>query len=472
MIFLIEYDRDSGLIVTLRPFEEAERRKAEDSRLELEVALNRRRISREVVLLEAETEEALRETHQRYFNDLAGLVKRELRLIAFLPWLRLDQTVSMGDVQFIPFRVSDVHKDEALHGLTMQFVKILSSYVDIRNKPVDRCTVVAMNRRQPAWNLTDEDFEEVREAASLLYLAAMAANEYFQQIRPYANRTMFDLYWQRFTEPVDYISMTARRREGELLMGGHKHGEVKFTIPVHADSRDPVSLDVGLVEALNKVLTGSPDLSRRLRPAVAFLSLANTDSDVMPPSAEVILMGSAFEQFLEAHGARDLSEKFSDRFLSFGSVTVDEALKARSGIVVDRKYAAAQKNWFVHRKWMEEFYQLRNDYVHGKTLSARTWGWAPLEHLVMAAFAFPLTVKLILSRHGYYTLNRRDREHCGALDLLLGSTDWREFAGSGMTVWQEKLLESGRKLAVSEATRALEEIHSDRHSEPDTPGTI
>ena len=74
MLFLIEYDRSKGEIVTFRRFGDAESRTAEQARLEMELDLNRRRVEREVVILEAENEEALRRTHRRYFEDLAQLV--------------------------------------------------------------------------------------------------------------------------------------------------------------------------------------------------------------------------------------------------------------------------------------------------------------------------------------------------------------------------------------------------------------
>jgi hypothetical protein len=74
MIFLIEYDRNRGHIVTFETFRDSERQKAEDSRLQMELALNHLEIEREVVILEADTEEALRRTHRRYFEDLAELV--------------------------------------------------------------------------------------------------------------------------------------------------------------------------------------------------------------------------------------------------------------------------------------------------------------------------------------------------------------------------------------------------------------
>ncbi len=76
MIFLIEYDRSSGKINSLVTFNDSERRKAEDSRLELELRLNRERIKREVVVLEATSEDALRLTHRHYFESIDELADR------------------------------------------------------------------------------------------------------------------------------------------------------------------------------------------------------------------------------------------------------------------------------------------------------------------------------------------------------------------------------------------------------------
>lgn len=73
MIFLIEYDRARGEMLRLETFPESERRAAEEARLDIEVGLNRDEIDREVVILEAESEEALRKTHRRYFENLTEL---------------------------------------------------------------------------------------------------------------------------------------------------------------------------------------------------------------------------------------------------------------------------------------------------------------------------------------------------------------------------------------------------------------
>ncbi len=74
MIFLIQYSRPEGIIVTYREFDDRDREKAANVRLEIELDLNRRGIDHEVVLLEAVSEEALRRTHRRYFEDASRIV--------------------------------------------------------------------------------------------------------------------------------------------------------------------------------------------------------------------------------------------------------------------------------------------------------------------------------------------------------------------------------------------------------------
>lgn len=74
MLFLIEYARDEGRIVSFEIFEDERSTLANSARLELELDLNRRGVEHEVVLLEAESEQALHRTHRRYFEDLSELV--------------------------------------------------------------------------------------------------------------------------------------------------------------------------------------------------------------------------------------------------------------------------------------------------------------------------------------------------------------------------------------------------------------
>jgi hypothetical protein len=75
MIFLIEYKRSEGRVISRRTFDDTQLRMAQDSRLELEIDLHRRGIDHEVVLLDAENEAALHLTHRRYFATLPELLQ-------------------------------------------------------------------------------------------------------------------------------------------------------------------------------------------------------------------------------------------------------------------------------------------------------------------------------------------------------------------------------------------------------------
>ena len=57
----------------MQTFDDAQARDAHDERLALELAGNREGIDREVVLLDAADEAAVRRTHRRYFASFAEL---------------------------------------------------------------------------------------------------------------------------------------------------------------------------------------------------------------------------------------------------------------------------------------------------------------------------------------------------------------------------------------------------------------
>jgi hypothetical protein len=76
VIFLLEYDRKQGRLTNFQQFPNLEHAQAAEMRLQTELDLRRRGIEREVLLLEADDEQALRRTHGRYFSDLKHLVAK------------------------------------------------------------------------------------------------------------------------------------------------------------------------------------------------------------------------------------------------------------------------------------------------------------------------------------------------------------------------------------------------------------
>ncbi len=171
----------------------------------------------------------------------------------------------------------------------------------------------------------------------------------------------------------------------------------------------------------------------------------------MTREAEAALMAFAFEQYFQANTARGLATKFDDLLILQSKTPVQTAQVQRPGIYPDPDplYTNAQLDWPVAKMWMNEFHQYRSTFAHGAGSSSRTWGWVPLEHLVMAAFVFPLIVKLGLAKEGHYSLTLDDKADCQSVDLLLSQSNWASCKGSSTSSkWQNILCDERRIYAL------------------------
>lgn len=234
------------------------------------------------------------------------------RTISFLPWLRISEQVCIGRFTFTPFLDRDGQTAESVREIADAVKTIVSGYVDLRGTAFGNCVLILDSQLTPSWDLPLSALSEARWAAAQLFLAAFSMNEYFVQVRQYSNSSMFTVYHQSFTLPIDSIAVNSRRRDGSLMVAGYRHGEMKFTVPVYADTIGEFrQFDLGLLTALERASSNGSAVLGRLRAALSFLSLANTDSDAMVPEAEIILMISAYEQLLAPSetGARHLAQE-------------------------------------------------------------------------------------------------------------------------------------------------------------------
>lgn len=78
MIFLIDYERKTGVLRKFKRFQDDQRAEAQRERLDIELSLNGSGESREVVLLEADHEETVRRSHRRYFETAREIVESML----------------------------------------------------------------------------------------------------------------------------------------------------------------------------------------------------------------------------------------------------------------------------------------------------------------------------------------------------------------------------------------------------------
>ena len=350
--------------------------------------------------------------------------------VIVLPFLRMRTGHTVAGVEFLPLRDGDGNVPAALETAVAPLERILSGYVDRQGTPFTNCVVATIPGK--GWDLSRDDGPAVMWGASLLFLASWACNDYFPRFRrSYVNSTMFRIIGQAYSGDMPVrIAISARRRDWETLGGGYKHGEVTFNLPVQCSIREPAVFDEDFLAGLSAAVAADSEVAGLLRTTLPFVELANTDDEFMTEHAEVILMASAYEQLLHGDASKyQLGKKLAALFGQFGSVTVADVQKVRSGITIDdsdTERAAAQPKWWVHQKWIEELYGMRNKVAHKGSYDGRPWGWTISEHLVMAAYVYPLAVKLLLEREGHYALTDTDRGGCRAVDQLLALAEWVE----------------------------------------------
>lgn len=404
--------------------------------------------------------------------------QRDHHLVLFLPFVRLKTSCTVAGVEFVPLRDADGKVPALLHSAVGPLEKILSGYIDRHGKPLDNCVVATIPGR--GWDLDRADFPVVTWAASLFFLASWSCNDHYPRFGgDYVNSSNFRLVGQAYSGSMPgYIAVSARRRDGSTTDGGYEHGEFKFSLPLQVSIREAACVDMKLLAALDAANSSGSTVIDRLRTALPFVELANTDDEFMTEHAEAILMGSAFEQLLAGDAsAYKLGKRFGELFGQFGSVTVDDARKERPDIQIDTstlEIAAAQPKWWVHRKWMEELYDVRSKVVHKGDHSSRSWGWQIGEHLVMAAHVFPLTVKLMLEKEGHYAPTDEDRGACLATDVLLVEKQWvedRDGRNEGRS-WHEVIYKTRSSVRFDSIWQKYKEKHPELfRSDVDEPAS-
>lgn len=366
----------------------------------------------------------LRDIIRRLFGRYTEPMTMPTGTVAILPWLTFSQKVlSVGRIDFVRFEVRSVPKQ--LKSIASSLTAIADQFRHQGKAPLRKFTVVCVGDRDDPWNVRTEDGPDVFRAVNYLFLSAVAAHHLYDELAPPINSSYFALH-QRFIGD-GFVRQVSRRRDGETW-GVWSGNKTLVIAPPQITSTDDIVLDERLLASLGRADQDGSPIAARVNLALPFFGLANTDSSEISPSVELVLAASAFEQLLRSSGsAYDLSEKFAKLFQPFGNVTAADAVAVRPGIVFNDEgepYVEARKKWFAHQMWIYELHKARSKAAHKGTLGSRTWGWSPLEHLVMANFIFPLAVKLLLVEGSFYQLSPADESKCRAIDRLLKAPDW------------------------------------------------
>ena len=217
-----------------------------------------------------------------------------------------------------------------------------------------------------------------------------------------------------------------RRRDGHTRNIVAK-GAGRVTRPLHVPWCElPRDLDAECLQALEIAMAGREASADRLKDALQVLVGANTASPDVSVRTELVESVGAFSRLFGVWKERETVAAFvgilppllEADVVSYGTrVTRDPLRKMLSS------------GGSLREAWQTDAYILRGQYAHGHVDDPPyTSAWTLHEHLMLAAYIFPLTVKATLAAAGEYRWTERDQAHSDAFDTLV---TLEKFSGSG-----------------------------------------
>lgn len=356
-----------------------------------------------------------------------------MSMLTFMPWCGIDKVYKIDNIEILPFK-----KCEQINGVDdtgqCRIKAIMSIYKDIEGEPVDRAALIRYSNKTLIDDLNEKEMAEMSDLMTLACFSGLAKREYFNPHGPYCNSDCFTFYSQKF-DKAEFTAITTRRREGSTS-SIWSMDDPAVTIPLHCHAIQYVSLDEFLLSALVNYRKKDRDEWGKWQNASSCYNQANTDSENIRHQVEWVLLCSAFQRILDAKSeANDVASKFSELMVP------SQPLLARNAN--RRSDKGSNNGQSLRYEWMREFYRIRGDFAHGQLNTNQPAVWNLLEHLTLAAIAFPLVVKCLLKKTDLYTLTEDDQAQ---IDVFEKFADTKDFLKPPVN--QENILDSHWKRLV------------------------
>jgi hypothetical protein len=371
--------------------------------------------------------------------------------LAFFPWLRLRDRLKVGAFELLPYQHG---KPFSAAPSTLPAVHaILQPYWMRWDVAGRHSAILRRDGRGLLDDVNEADIEELYRFAEYVAFAGLARRRYFGHDR-YWNRDHFRLIVQKFDlEQLDGTAMVSRRRDGNTTtLASRKYFKVIRPEHVHDAT---VSVDEGLLRVL--ATEQEPAAISLLYDAIVTFNLANTDAAYTLPHVELVLSANAFQRALDCRTTNDaeLGERLAN------ALTPSVVTPLSAGRLSTRQSQLPQAAT-VREVWVRDMYRLRNDLGHGKVTPRYPAVWSITEHLLLAAFSFPLLVKSILSSAGAYVLTSDDEVAIDAFERLAASPEPMAWDPSGTCAWAEIIGEVSDERAMAEALKHFEDRQKNR----------
>lgn len=375
------------------------------------------------------------------------MVDRRSARIAFLPWVTLPEIVDVGDFRFVPTDTKDLSR---LSGAAMSetISRALRVHVDQSGRPIETCTIVLNSIHSLTLDLPEESWDELVLATDILALACLAEQRFLTgHFSPHLNATMFRVVSQRVTAGSDQFGLVYPRRGGPLQVSGRKFENTLIQQPPQIEGTRCGHINIKLVHALHQARKTNNLLWSQIISSLELFLLAHAETPELAWDTCIMLSAIAFERLLnpKKRNADNFASEFAELWKRFSTLTIQNSKKP---IRPDPRWEQAQKQWLILKKWAKEIYEVRSSRAHLGPREDLQRNWEDWQHIIILAFAYPLSIKIILDSHNFYKMNIRENAACKVFDKLLDS-HW----GDG---W-ERAPEWSRILSEAEAAAEIEE---------------
>jgi hypothetical protein len=371
-----------------------------------------------------------------------------MSVLSFFPWLDVARTLDVGPIHLIPYR-----RGRQPGGAEQPIIDTLTEpYRITPRSSILTATLLRFGDRSLLEDIDDELLPELFELAALVTTAGLANRRFFGI--GYWNRDNFQFLIQRFAEPDRGVFFEARRLDGSTGIYV-PHENLVVSRPVHAGSGSHVEIDTILLQAL--LALREQDDWPRFREAIQVFNLASTDNPDIPMEVAVVLMTGAIEQLLgAAPKSADLVAKLESALMPRSTMTLAECPERVAKLPRGRTPEGSMR-----AAWIRDLFALRGDLAHGR-LSARYRSvWSPREHLLMAAFCFPLLLRRELAARGLYATTDEDTDQIEAFEPLCCADHFAtsiEDGDDASRSWHEILAEAGLERIVEKWRPQLEAL--------------
>lgn len=365
------------------------------------------------------------------------MAKEQPKFLAVLPWLQLAEEIEVGPFTFWRWP-EDAEKyvpntelrDKIAKGVSERFVKVGKQKPLKKNYeliPLEVFSVVSKKKKPPF--VENNDAEALRKAINALSACSLfqthikwigSGEDREQKDVFYKNSTDFFYDYARINRYVTFDDITRRRHSFGLHMA-----TPNLLVKPDECTKMKVGCEDPILPVLGKLIE-SPEtpFSRRLFRVLDLINNAYTDSKIVHPFAEVVLLTTAFETLLiPNYRGSDKSKAICERFLELfkGNESIPHIDKLEGKKEVAKEYP--WKGW-----WLYWFYKLRNDIVHGEEVEPARFMWSYNKsagtYLNIAVWILRLVIMKLLVKEGIHTETDLDKYQSDKLDSYLsGQSD-------------------------------------------------